>query len=202
MRYALAAGMLCAVAAAASENGVGGKDKYPLNTENRRDPFTLLTLKDLPPPPPPPPPELYDEQLMRAARNAAEQAELAFRNDDQARAMALCEATLKELVKLPHPESFRDYQRLCQRLRDLHDASARLIERRAAERDFADLGLSLTGTVARSRKSFALIGGKVLQTGDTFRTASGGDPLTVEEVRDRLVILRFRGIRVQLAMVK
>ncbi|MCK6471692.1 MAG: general secretion pathway protein GspB [Planctomycetes bacterium] len=202
MRYAVVAGMLCAVAAGVWSSEAGGKDRYPPIDTNRRDPFTLLTLGNIPPPPPPPHPEILDEKLMRAARSAAEQAELAFRNDDQARAMALCAATLKDLAKMPHPKLFRDYQRLCQRLRALHDASARLIEHRAAERDFAALRLSLTGTVARSRKSFALIGGKVLQPGDTFRTHNGGDPLTVEEVRDRLVILRFRGVQVQLAMVK
>lgn len=202
MRYALAAGMLCAATSGVWSSEADGKDRYPAIDTNRRDPFTLLTLKDLPPPPPPPPPENFDEKLMNAARSAAEQAEQAFRNDDPARAMARCAATLNVLVKLPHPELFRDYRRLCQRLRNLHAAAERLIERRAAERDFANLGLSLTGTVARARKSVALIGGKALQPGDSFRTRSDGDPLTVEEVRDRLVILRYRGFRMQLAMVK
>lgn len=202
MRYALVAGILCAAAAAAvSGNEAGGTDEPPPFSIDRRDPFTLLTLGEIPSPPPPPP-EIIDEKLMRAARSAAEQAEQAFRNGDPARVMAVCAATLKELAKMPHPGLFRDYQRLCQRLRDLHAAAARLVERSEVERAFKELGLSLTGTVARSRKSFALIGGKVLQTGDTFRTANGGDPLTVEEVRDRMVILRFRGFRMQLAMVK
>jgi hypothetical protein len=173
----------------------------------RVDPFTIAKL--VAEPPDPEPPEKPEELKVPYERIAGM---LTGEGDERFdRCLAECcsyipkvEAEIAELGAEPGKaaEELARMKDLLEKLTSLKATAGRLKRRRAIEREFAALDLTITGIVARRRgKSTAVIGGEMVREGQVLKL--GGREvrdLSVRRIRARTVRFLYRGVEVELKL--
>jgi hypothetical protein len=190
MRIAAAAAVFVVALFAVS---AWGEEKIELiNWEGKRDPFAYQFIYGLPGDPPPPNGSQFDPI---AARNMLDmfigRAESQLLEGNESEALVACDRGLEIVANIPDrniAKFYSDRDRLI-RLRTVAD---RQHQRQSAEREFAQLNLSLTGVV-QSKQARAILNSRVVGRGEVITLPNSVQVVVVTDIQADKVIVRYRG---------
>ena len=168
---------------------------------DRRDPFTFrqkieiqVTKTPYDPPPPPPIDNFNPIATRLKLAQTYDRAENAFLNAQLNETQQACDEGLSLLQSIPQNRrgEFGSEQTAILRLRT---AAERQIVRAEAQRQFEALNISLTGVVARTGLSQAIVNAKVVTRGEIVPLENAPQSVLVHEIRQSEVIFLYRGFR-------
>lgn len=195
---------VAAFGAAASdvETVAKGDDSFVIVPGDRRDPFTFRRTIEMPVMPKRddyvPPPIIVDDFNRVATRlklsQVYDRAENAFMNAQLNEAMQACDEGLGVIQGIPqnHRDGFGGEQNSILRLRA---AVNHQLVRDEAQRQFEALNISLTGVVARTGLSQAIVNSRVVTRGEIVPLENAPQNVLVLEIRQNEVIFLYRGFR-------
>ena len=193
---------VAAFGAAASdvETIAKGDDSFVIVPGERRDPFTFRRKIETPTTGcyPVLPPVVIDDFNRAATRlklsQVYDRAENAFMNSQLNEAMLACDEGLGVIQGIPqnHRDGFGDEQNSILRLRA---AVNHQLVRDEAQRQFDALNISLTGVVARTGLSQAIVNSRVVTRGEIVSLENAPQNVLVLEIRQNEVIFLYRGFR-------
>lgn len=187
---------------------VFAEDDYVVIQNDRRDPFTFC--KTIPKYEEEKQPEVGgvvvpEESHGLSAEQVALRSAEALRDyyagenwisDNPGESIKQCDSGLNIFadIKTNNYRALSDIRDMLLRLRK---AAERIKQRNDAERDFKMIGVRVTGIVSRPQHSQAIINAKIETVGDTLELA-GDNTATVSEINPQVVVVIYRGYRMEL----
>lgn len=190
MRIAAAAAVFVVAMFAVSARG---EEKIEMiNWEGKRDPFTApLTWIEYVKPPPYQQPPPSEQKARDELANLYIQSENAILEGDSKSALMLADQGLDLVNKLANESIVRLNAERNQLVR-ARTVADRLYQRELAEKEFAQLNLSLTGVV-QSKQARAILNSRVVGRGEVITLPNSVQVVVVTDIQADKVIVRYRG---------
>ena len=167
-------------------------DIHIVKPRGRRDPFTFAFRPEIPQQPIEKRPEINIAGNVANADQQLDQAERALMERRVGECIERCEAARASLKDTPAGRS--EIEGLRQSLLRTRKAGEAMRERDEATAAFGKLNLTVSGVIARQRKSQAIVNGLLVREGQTI-PADANETLMIERITSEQVVVNFRGYR-------